>query len=290
MHNGKPYVISEDIKVLLAPWARKNGFVLPPDDFFLQLLEEERVYLCRIFGDESVEAVLSVDLERGIDRLIDQSKTAVISMSRTYKKASMHIHATRLVDANLDDCGLGPRFGMPEIKHQIARISQSHKELVLVDDVLFSGRGMEELINLLNQNGVSVPCVVAGIAIGNGLERVLNNTKAEVAFVRFYEQVIDEVCERDFYPGVPLSGRTIQRATIESGAPYLFPFGKPCEWASIPSDKAASFSRFCLEQTVKLWEMIEAYSTKVVRCCDLERLPLGVSYSDQRFVDRLKVL
>ena len=58
-----------------------------------------------------------------------------------------------------------------------------------------------------------------------------------------------------------MSGRTvITKSGKAYGAPYFYPFGKPEQWASIPSDKAEEFSLFCLTQTLIMWEKIERES------------------------------
>jgi len=131
--------------------------------------------------------------------------------------------------------------------------------------------------------------VVAGVTIGEGAKRLKKETKAELWTVIYYDEVIDEICERDFYPGVPLSGRTV-KGQLNVGAPYLLPFGKPTHWASIPKEWEKEFSRFCLQQTIKLWEEIEEISGKVVRNCDLDRLPVGFNWDKTRFVENLRHL
>jgi hypothetical protein len=102
----------------------------------------------------------------------------------------------------------------------------------------------------------------------------------EVHCVRFYEDVIDEVCERDFYPGVPMSGRLLA-GVGNWGAPYIKPFGNPEKWASIPSEHVADFSWLCLENAVALFETIEQLSGRSVHIEDLDRRIVGLPESGE---------
>src|SRR5205823_2993530 len=131
---------------------------------------------------------------------------------------------------------------------------------VLVDDVIFSGNLMSRVVASLGRVGIQIPVVCAGIAIQEGID-LLAKKGIEVRAVRRYVNVIDEVCERDFYPGVPLCGRLVKEAE-NTGAAYILPFGNPGKWASIPRKWQNPFSRFCIQQSIKLFEAIEEASGK----------------------------
>jgi hypothetical protein len=286
---GKPYVISEDIHLLLSEWAKKRGFKLPSIKFFKQLREEMKEQLERIFGNGNVDMIPVSDLRQGMQRLIKETRLPAVSMDRVYIKTNPAIEVTRVVDDSLNDCGIAPRFGASPIEEQLLAIKRKYKEITLVDDVVFSGKVMSNIVQSLEAIGVKVPVVVAGITIGEGVRRLREKTKARILSVHYYEGVIDEICERDFYPGVPLSGRTL-RGRTNMGVPYLLPFGKPAEWASIPKEWEIKFSKFCLRQTVKLWREIEEVSGKEVRNCDIERLPIGFRRNKTRFIENLSTL
>lgn len=286
----KPYVISEDIHILLSEWATTRGFTVPSDKFFKQLRQEMEEHLEKIFGVGNVDMVSARELRPGMRKLIRQTELPGVSMDRVYIRTNPEIQVSRMVDESLNDCGVGPRFGALPISEQLLAVKERFNKIILVDDVIFSGKVITEILLSLEAIGVKVPVVGAGIAIGEGYKRLKGKTNAKVLTVRYYEEVIDEICERDFYPGVPLSGRFIPDTDIETGASYLQPFGKPNEWASIPEDKVQSFSLFCVQQTIRLWEEIERISGRTVGCSDLERIPIGLSQDNPRFVDYLKSL
>ena len=137
-------------------------------------------------------------------------------------------------------------------------------KVALLDDVLFEGGTHQKIAERLKQRGIHVEKVLTGIAIHDGIER-LAKEGILVESLLCYDQVVDEICERDFVAGVPLSGRTVvTRSGKVEGAPYFKPFGKPDKWASIPGDHVQDFSDFCLGQSIAMWALIERLSNKTV--------------------------
>jgi hypothetical protein len=157
-----------------------------------------------------------------------------------------------------------------------------------VDDVVFTGELIVEVIQRLSSLGIKVSLVCVGVGIAEGIHQI-NQLNCEVRCVRRYEEVIDEICERDFYPGIPFSGRLLI-GNGNVGVPYLLPFGDPGKWASIPLEWQVPFSEFCIKQTVKLFEEIERCSSKIISCAELGRMVSTLPQDKTRFVDALRVL
>ena len=283
---NKPYVVSADIKLLMEKWATKNNFVLPSGEFFCQLREEFSDHLCRIFSN--FEFVSEYEISLGIADLVATIGLPVISLDRVYFESELNLEIARLVNENGENQGLGHRPGTPSLLQQINRLRAIGScEVTLVDDVIFSGALLERIIEILSKIGIQVPVVCAGIGIAEGIHRI--NTKRDIRCVRTYEEVIDEVCERDFYPGVPLSGRPLA-GDGNIGVPYILPFGNPKSWASIPNEHVETFSKFCLHQTVTLFKKIEQCSERQVLCQNLGRKVLGLPTDETRFIDVLSVI
>jgi len=281
----KPYVVSADIYLLMKGWANQNGFILPKREFFCHLREKFSSYMQGIFPE--FELVSEEEIFRGLAKLVVESNLPAISLDRVYFTGEFNLEIARLVDKNGEDRGLGCRAGTPPLTEQIRKLQTSGiHEVVVVDDVVFSGALLERIIELLSGIGIRVPLVCAGIGIAEGINRI-NGTKREIRCVRVYEEVADEVCERDFYPGVPLSGRLLVGGE-NIGVPYLLPFGNPESWASIPSEQTATFSKFCLHQTISLFDEIERYSDKQVFCRDLGRKVVGLPMDGTRYTDVLR--
>jgi len=282
------YVISEDIDIVLGSWCEKQGFCLPGIYFFYELRQEMHDYLESIFGQGNVDMVSAAELIVGITEFVKKPSINIVSIDRVYFPTQPAIEINRTVDLSLKDNGLGPRFGFEPIQMQTEKIAKRCPlEIVLVDDVIFSGNGISDIIDLLNTYNIQVQSVITGIAIGNGLEH-LKQKKIEVQCVKFYPEVIDEICERDFYPGLPMSGRLVVGMNANIGASYLLPFGKPEEWASIPPEHTKKFSIFCLQQSIKLWQEVEKTSNQYVLISDLDRQPLGITNKSMRITEALK--
>lgn len=283
---NEPYVVSEDIYLLLRHWAGQRGFILPSDIFFRQIRDQFKDFFKNIFFD--FEMISEQEMVIGIKMIIDKNGLTPVSLDRSYFLSRHNFDITRFVDKNKNDVGMMERYGAPNIHDQLQKLGRdlAGEEVVVVDDVIFFGDAIEKTIGELSKSGIKVSAICAGIGIEGGVER-LRNSGYRVDCVRSYKSVIDEVCERDFYPGVPLSGRSVVgRGNI--GAPYILPFGDPGKWASIPVGWQKSLSKFCIRQTIKLFEAIEEESKRIVACSDLDRMVIGFPTDNKRFVECLK--
>jgi len=235
------------------------------------------------------ELVPETELKHGLNQLVVDCGLSAISLDRVYYDGSFKIDVSRLVDFAGNNQGLGERPSTLPLAEQIKQLQDAGiKEAALVDDVIFSGDGIVEIVELLESNDIHIPLVCAGIGIAQGIHRI-HGIKCEISCVRTYDDVIDEVCERDFYPGVPFSGRLLV-GSQNIGAPYLQPFGDPEAWASIPASRATSFSRFCLRSACKLFAEIEECSNREVLCHDLDRQLINFPIDHTRFVGALEVI
>lgn len=184
------------------------------------------------------------------------------------------------------DRGLKHRFGSHSLLKQLSLLKdKGFKDVCLVDDVIFSGVLTERVVQSLSHLGISVPVVCAGIGIQEGINRITTSSRS-IHCLKTYGDVMDEVCERDFYLGVPYSGRSLCNSQ-NIGLPYILPYGKPDKWASIPVLSQKPFSEFCINQTTILFEEIEKTSGRIIDCSDIERKVLGQPEKG-RYVDFLR--
>lgn len=269
----KPYVVSADIEGLLKKWARSDGYQLPETPFFLGMLTDLQKSLSECFGTE-VEIVPEKKLRAGLISLCKSSEFPIVSLDRAYLEETSpnivgFLETNRAVDENLKDVGLVCRPNCPPVDIQIDSLisyflSMEIRKVALIDDVIFSGGGIIDIVKSFEKRGVMVEKVIAGIIVGKGLNNLRKNGISPL-WLELYPEVIDEVCQRDFVAGVPYSGRLMLSGNGKIyGAPYFYPLGNPIEWASIPEAKADDFSRFCLEQSILLWTKIENESQAVV--------------------------
>ena len=160
-----------------------------------------------------------------------------------------------------EDLGSMPRnSNMPCLKEQFktaaVNINGHASSVHLVDDVVFSGGTIVMLADQLKKHGIEVQSVIANVAITDGLER-LNKHGIVVNADFVYDDVIDEVCMRDFIIGAPAGGRNLLLNDKSYACiPYVSPFGDVEGWASITREHVADFSRVCLESSLSIWEEI----------------------------------
>lgn len=293
---GLPYVISADAGGLMRKWQARTrrAFQAPSEAFFRDLTQELQLNVGHITGSE-VEIVDQEELRQGMEQLTSQSDVPVISLDRAYFSDSdpsiiAHIDATRAVDPDFNDLGLQPRPRALPIESQLdaAASATESAEVALVDDVIFTARGALEIAEKLADRGKNVVRIIAGIAIGDGKQE-LEKSGIEVQHVRAYKAVLDEVCERDFLAGIPMSGRTVYgRGGLWWSAPYFEPFGDAKKWASIPAEQVLEFSTFCLNQTVELWTATNEASGRLLSVAELPRPLRMVARQSESITEALK--
>lgn len=155
------------------------------------------------------------------------------------------------------------------VDNQIKTLSNYFKSLnitdiVIADDVLFSGTVLREVIKKFKENNINVigiRCCISSIEGYDYFNQILPlGVKCDYVLG---STTIDQICERDFYFGIVGSGiATKTKEGIIKKAPYFYPFGDPIKRASIPEDKADYFSNTCLTRSLLLWSEINRLSNK----------------------------
>ena len=276
-----PFVLSQDLSSLLRDWSVRHGFCVCIGDLFRYRLQISQV-LSQVF--ESVVIIGETELTFGLARQAGLCNEPVVSLDGVYLSSPWQLGLTRQVDSAGNSLGLGPRHSKADQNAQMQQLADSlldagHDRVVLADDVIFAGDLMDEVIGDLSRRGVFVTDVMAGVSIGQGANRI-RQQGINVVAVKHFDTVVDEVCERDFLPGAPQSGRTIApHGKVDAGLPYILPFGDPTDWASVPEGQAQEFSSRCLEAAISLYEAIGERSGRPVKMRDLDRWP-GLPSSD----------
>ncbi|MFH0806358.1 MAG: hypothetical protein V1885_01385, partial [Candidatus Brennerbacteria bacterium] len=214
-------------------------------------------------------------------------------------RGCLHLEVTRLTGEDMKSTGQGSR-NADSIEAQLNFLKNAVEgPITLVDDVLFSGDSVCDLIRMIQTSGIEIERVFAGISTHGAAQKIHERYPKISMFsaLHFSHEVIDEICERDFYAGVPFSGRLIGNNGIahvpERGLPYFQPFADKAhakEWSSVPLEHVEEWSHFCRMQSIVLWVAIEEYSKRKVLCNDLSRRPHPIPCDDSRFVDRLHAL
>ncbi len=161
---------------------------------------------------------------------------------------------------------------------QIKRISRqlANKEIILADDVVFTGNVLKNIINRFNKFNIQVVGVIASICTSEAYKYFNLNLKYGIKTNYIMSSdVLDQICERDFYFGIAGSGIMIDTKEGLSKAPYFKPYGNPYERASIPLEYENYFSKGCLNRSIYLWETID----------NLKKLKTKISELPERIVN-----
>ena len=147
---------------------------------------------------------------------------------------------------------------------QIDRLSRTinSKKILLADDVIFSGTVIKTIINKFKEKDIEVIRVISSISSDEGYNYFRNNLKYGIITNYIMYDVIDQVCERDFYFGIAGSGIMIKTNNGLLKAPYFMPYGNPNERSSIPLDKELDFSKECIKRSIYLWNEIDKLRNK----------------------------
>jgi hypothetical protein len=282
----RPYVISADVNGLLQRWTPKRNLSMPKDGLIDSQREELQATIQSHIGHEVIVVGESM-LRAGMTELIRESELPVISLDRAYldgvdlPNLVGHIDLTRPVNENFSSLPIQPRPGYPSEEEQLDQfVADSPSPVVLLDDVLFHGESVKNIFTKLEKRNRPVKKLIAGISIEAG-RRALEAVGIEVVSLIEYGEVFDEVCERDFRAGVPMSGRTVYASSGEVySAPYFYPFGDVVKWGSIPEEHAQDVSSCCLEQSIELWRSIEKESGRRIPTAELPRQIQGLSHEE----------
>jgi hypothetical protein len=240
---GNPYVISAELDLATADLE--------------QIVNQNRIESFREGVDADLRAmgkdirwVPSSTIRRNLARAIATTNLPVISLDDRYvSSASQYLGISRGIDPLLNDDGYVARRGYPSIKEQLGKTSSLRKEVMLVDDVLFSGEMIAWLSDSFRPYGVRIGAVAVGIAIQEGIDK-LALEGIEVQAAEVFDEVEDEICERDFAV-VPGSGRCID--ALAANALYFdTKNGKPDRWASISPSSTETFCVSSLKRSIDL--------------------------------------
>jgi len=229
----KPYIISEELDL---------------DSYSDQIINKTNINDFRKSLDANLRAigketlwVPSRDMQENINNRMKTMSLPVVSLDDRYVTATgNYLGISRAINNNLEDAGYAARNNYSAIQRQLDAIRPLGNEIVLVDDVLFSGSMVEWLSDELRERNVKIGAVICGIAINEGVQKMTELGIDVIPWLKF-DEVEDEICERDLAV-VPGSGRRLKNR--QANALYFdAEFGKPEQWASLP---AASVGDFCL--------------------------------------------
>lgn len=190
------------------------------------------------------------------------------------------LNVNRLVTFTGSEVGIGQRPGYPAMHLQVnTLVTQADgNPYVIVEDGLFSGNTMRQVIRAFEKAGAHVIMVVAGFQFPRAQQAITELTtdpsvKREIEVATVYdlvpEQLVDWMPDHDFFPFVPNCGRVLgvnmgehaipyyNRNGTSYSIPYLSTYCDMERWTSLPARAGTEFTRTCLGLTTQLFQEIE---------------------------------
>ena len=241
-----------------------------------------------------------------------------ISLDRAYTTIGDHgdvdyyLDVTRIYD--IDGCkkiglGLRPDFvprtqqgtalehAVDECVAALRSRKKSFEEVVLVDNGLYSGGTMAEIIELLHQSDINVRFIFTALARDEGTTRLkqkLRDLEKSGGRPPAWpgsglnipgSSIRDWVCERDFLYGVPLGGRTAGRLFTAHAIPEQPVIGIPYSAVSTNDlsncagigSGAYSIAKVSLELSIALWSELERINGVTFAVSDMPRIPFPLN-------------
>lgn len=273
-----PYVVTDDLELVFDDLSMLGD--RKPDKAHVEEASNRIISsLDSIFP--KVERIPASRIAGYLEDRVEKSSLPVVSLTALLPASERVIslefsRSAKLVtglngDFNFEDVGLLPRFQDRKcINHQFEDVAQiiqacGVREVTIADDVVFSGGTVLDVVEKLAAFDIAVRSILASVSMKKAVARLgVQNIAVESDFV--YEDVIDEVCMRDFIVGAPGGGRNIVREDGSyAAAPYINPFGSIENWASIDIKDAPAHSKACLEAAAKLWQAIDAHTETETR-------------------------
>lgn len=272
------YVVTYDVASRLQAFRPKSLTVPRPDD---QLFERFHMSLFQkiqqALPDISVDTIEMSELRRKIweqvnERITDLGQQAVLSTCQEIadsnpKSEGLLLNINRLFNTDGQLIGHGPRPGFEPLDKQFDDLTKkiAGRSVVLIEDGAFSGGTMRYVLQELNNRGLTVTAMIIGFCCTRAKFVLGHVFKGELVVVHPIENLLDWIPDHDLIPFIPNCGRVLGEAADHSfmpvrradgfncAYPYILPFGKIEEWASLPIEGARDLSRLCLETSIELF-------------------------------------
>lgn len=189
----------------------------------------------------------------------------------------------RLFNGNGDMMGYGPRPGFPTLGRQFEEIKKyvADKPVILMEDGSVTGGTIFFILDRLRELGVDVPIVIVGFSCSKADTALGHVYAGDPVIVHDVGDVIDWLPDHDLIPFTPNCGRVLGKrmseglmpALVDGGVtyayPYILPFGRMTEWSSLSQISALEISRYCLDWSISLWEMIGEMNGRTITVGEL---------------------
>lgn len=291
----KGIVFSEDIELILngnnaLNYSYKDKGMIVPDKTFIKNLRMDFYKLAKFVYNTNIVIVTEQEMIDAMNNIVNEYKGRypIVSMDQIYincdNKDVYSLDVTRLTGSKEMISRRNP-LDKNGVRKQVESISKTLKqqgkdEIILLDDVIYSGSVIDYISKLFKENNINVVGAGAAIASSEAYNRFSSlDEKIKCEFL-MSNQVIDEICERDFFYGIAQSGMVKKENGVAYKAPYVLPYGDPVARASCPEDKKEYFSRELIKISLKLWQEIQRLSNRTIMNYDLPEQILNTNINE----------
>jgi len=275
------YVVTYDVASRLQAFCPKTLTIPRPDDqlferFHMSLFQKIQQALPGI----AIDTIEMSELRRKIweqveSRITDLSQQAVLSTCPEIadlnpKSEGLLLNINRLFNTDGQLIGHGPRPGFEHLEKQFDDLTKkiAGRSVILIEDGAFSGGTLRYVLQELNSRDLTVTAIIIGFCCTRAKFVLGNFFKSELVIVHPIENLLDWIPDHDLIPFIPNCGRVLGEASSNSfmpvrsvegfsyAYPYILPFGKIEEWASLPIEGARDLSRLCLETSVEIFSRV----------------------------------
>ena len=272
------YVVTYDVASRLQAFRPRTLTIPRPDDqlferFHMGLFQKIQQALPGI----TIDTIEMSELRRKIweqveGRITDLDQQAVLSTCQEIadsnpKSEGLLLNINRLFNTDGQLIGHGPRPGFGPLAKQFDELAGkiAGRSVVLIEDGAFSGGTLRYVLHELNSRGLTVTAMVIGFCCTRAKFVLDQIFKGELVIVHPIENLLDWIPDHDLIPFIPNCGRVLGKVSegnfepvrttdgYSCAYPYILPFGKIEEWASLPVEGARDLSRLCLDTSVELF-------------------------------------
>ena len=275
------YVVTYDVASRLQAFRPKTHTIPRPDD---QLFERFHMSLYgkiqQALPGINIDTIEMSELRRKIweqveGRITDLGQQVVLSTCPEFtdlspKGEGLILNINRLFNTDGKLIGHGPRPGFRPLNKKFDDLAKkiAGRSVVLIEDGAFSGGTLRFVLQELNIRGITVTAIIVGFCCTRAKFVLGHVFKGELVIVHPIENLIDWIPDHDLIPFIPNCGRVLGEASSNGfmpvrsvegfsyAYPYILPFGKIEEWASLPIEGARDLSRLCLETSIELFSRV----------------------------------
>lgn len=272
------YVVTYDVASRLRAFRPKTLTIPRPDD---QLFERFHMSLFgeiqKALPDITIDTIEMSELRRKIweqvnERITNLDQQAVLSTcpeiaDSNPKSEGLLLNINRLFNTDGQLIGHGPRPGFRPLDKKFDDLAKkiAGRSVVLIEDGAFSGGTLRFVLHELNSRGITVTAIIIGFCCTRAKFVLSHVFQGELVIVHPIENLLDWIPDHDLIPFIPNCGRVLGEASTQGfmpvrttdgfscAYPYILPFGKIEEWASLPTEGARELSRICLETSIELF-------------------------------------